>query len=209
MDNNSPILTAEQAAAFEADGYIIVPQLFSSEQIGILHEMALADTAMGASSQRLDAEGVASKVLMANDISDNVYSAFAANERMVAAAEQLMSDEVYHFHHKMMLKEARVGGAWEWHQDYGYGYEKQHVMFPDMSSVAIAVDRANRENGCLHRSDRNRSENARWTLICCYNTKHNDKYQTLGPEHPAYSPLARLPDSRILEIGAARKPTIS
>ena len=61
----------------------------------------------------------------------------------------------------------------------------------------------------LHRSDRNRSENARWTLVCCYNTKHNDKYQTLGPEHPAYSPLARLPDSRILEIGAAREPTTS
>ena len=58
MDSNSPILTAEQAAAFEADGYIIVRQFFSGEQIGILHEMALADTAMD-TSHRLDAEGPA------------------------------------------------------------------------------------------------------------------------------------------------------
>ena len=149
MNSNSPILTIEQAAAFEADGYIILRQFFSGEQIGILHEMAIVDTAMGESSQRLDSEGVASKVMLDNDISDNIYSAFAANERMVAAAEQLMSDEVYHFHHKMMLKEPRIGGAWEWHQDFGYWYEDQHVMFPDMISVALAVDRANRDNGCL------------------------------------------------------------
>ena len=158
-----------------------------------------------------------------------------------------------------MQSKPLVGGAWEWHQDYGYWYDQQHVMFPDMLSVAIGVDRANRDNGCLqvlqgshkcgrighgtvgdqsgadmekvqalidfyklpvvyaelepgdglffhcnllHRSDRNRSENARWMFVCCYNTKHNDKYQTIGAEHPAYSPLPRLPDSRILEIGA-------
>ena len=49
---------------------------------------------------------------------------------------------------KMMLKDPRVGGAWEWHQDYGYWYNFG-CLFPDMASCLIAVDRANRENGCL------------------------------------------------------------
>jgi ectoine hydroxylase-related dioxygenase (phytanoyl-CoA dioxygenase family) len=52
----------------------------------------------------------------------------------------------------------------------------------------------------LHRSDQNRSENPRWTLICCYNTKHNDKYAK-GGDHPAYSRLERWPDERIGEMG--------
>jgi ectoine hydroxylase-related dioxygenase (phytanoyl-CoA dioxygenase family) len=48
----------------------------------------------------------------------------------------------------MMLKEPLVGGAWEWHQDYGYWYNNG-CLFPLLASCLIAVDRANRENGCL------------------------------------------------------------
>ncbi len=47
-----------------------------------------------------------------------------------------------------MLKEPHVGGAWEWHQDYGYWYHNG-CLFPDLASCLIAVDRATRENGCL------------------------------------------------------------
>jgi ectoine hydroxylase-related dioxygenase (phytanoyl-CoA dioxygenase family) len=48
-----------------------------------------------------------------------------------------------------MQKEPRVGGAWEWHQDYGYWY-KNEFLFPDqMISVMIAITNANKENGCL------------------------------------------------------------
>ena len=45
-------------------------------------------------------------------------------------------------------KEARVGGAWEWHQDYGYWYG-YGCLFPQMASCYISIDRATRENGCL------------------------------------------------------------
>jgi len=62
--------------------------------------------------------------------------------------EQLLCDEVYHYHHKMILKEPRIGGAWTWHQDYGYWYSNG-CLFPDMASCMFAVDRATRENGCL------------------------------------------------------------
>jgi ectoine hydroxylase-related dioxygenase (phytanoyl-CoA dioxygenase family) len=48
-----------------------------------------------------------------------------------------------------MQKEPRVGGAWEWHQDYGYWYKNQ-FMFPDqLISVMVALTEANKQNGCL------------------------------------------------------------
>ena len=59
-----------------------------------------------------------------------------------------MEDEVYLYHYKMMVKEPRVGGAWEWHQDYGYWYNN-NCLYPDMASCMIAVDRAYKGNGCL------------------------------------------------------------
>ena len=62
--------------------------------------------------------------------------------------ETLLLDEVYHYHHKMILKEPRVGGAWAWHQDYGYWYNNG-CLFPHLASCMIALDKATRENGCL------------------------------------------------------------
>ena len=45
------------------------------------------------------------------------------------ACEQVLDDEVYHYHSKMIMKDALVGGAWAWHQDYGYWYQNG-VLFP-------------------------------------------------------------------------------
>ncbi len=43
---------------------------------------------------------------------------------------------------KLMEKEPQVGGAWEWHQDYGYWY-KNEFLFPDqMISIMIAITAA-------------------------------------------------------------------
>jgi ectoine hydroxylase-related dioxygenase (phytanoyl-CoA dioxygenase family) len=46
------------------------------------------------------------------------------------------------------MKDAKVGGAWAWHQDYGYWYQNG-VLFPDLTSAFIAVDPATKENGCM------------------------------------------------------------
>ncbi len=64
------------------------------------------------------------------------------------AVEQLLEDEVYHYHSKMILKDARTGGAWAWHQDYGYWYQNG-CLFPDLASAMTAVDRATKLNGCM------------------------------------------------------------
>jgi ectoine hydroxylase-related dioxygenase (phytanoyl-CoA dioxygenase family) len=48
----------------------------------------------------------------------------------------------------MILKDAKVGGAWAWHQDYGYWYQNG-VLMPLLTSAFIAVDPCTRENGCL------------------------------------------------------------
>ncbi|MCH2387827.1 MAG: phytanoyl-CoA dioxygenase family protein, partial [Opitutales bacterium] len=51
----------------------------------------------------------------------------------------------------------------------------------------------------LHCSAANRSDNARWALICCYNTKRNSPFKE--SHHPAYTPLHKVDDSQIIEVG--------
>jgi ectoine hydroxylase-related dioxygenase (phytanoyl-CoA dioxygenase family) len=67
---------------------------------------------------------------------------------MVNNIRILTGEDVAFFHGKVMLKEARSGGAWEWHQDYGYWYH-DGFLFPQMLSVMVALTEANKENGCL------------------------------------------------------------
>jgi hypothetical protein len=53
----------------------------------------------------------------------------------------------------------------------------------------------------LHASAPNKSDHPRWALICCYNTARNDPYKD-GP-HPRYTPLQKVDDSMIKEVGRA------
>jgi ectoine hydroxylase len=251
------MLNTQQLRQYNDDGYLLIESLFDSEEIELLHRSAKADKQLDDHAYgRDDGEGGTVRLSLWNHPGDGIYGAFARSNRLVSAAEALLGDEPYHYHSKMIMKEARVGGAWAWHQDYGYWYSNG-VLTPNLVSSFIAVDRATRENGCLqvirgshhcgrvhhvltgdqagadaervaeilkryelvhvemnpgdvlffhsnllHRSDRNNSENSRWSMICCYNARSNDPYKE--SHHPRYTPLDRLDDAKIKQIGVKR-----
>ena len=249
-----PALSRQQVEVFDNDGYLLVRGLFDKEEADILHRAAKEDAAFKQNAYDLkDSEGGVAKLVLWNRAGEDLWGSIARCERLVNAMEQLLNDEVYHYHSKMSIKEPFTGGAWGWHQDYGYWYQNG-CLFPDMASVMIAVDPNTRENGCLqllrgshklgriehgrfgdqtgadpervdhaakvlelvyaemepgdalffhsntlHRSDQNKSPNPRWSLLCCYNTKHNNPYK--ASHHPFYEPLEKLPDSMIKQMG--------
>jgi ectoine hydroxylase-related dioxygenase (phytanoyl-CoA dioxygenase family) len=144
------LLTSAQIERFEREGYLILDRLFDDEEMDLLLKIGKADRAMADEARnRRDGQGCVSRISLRNDLGEDIYSAIVRSERIVRRMERLLDGEVYHWHHKMMLKEPRVGGAWEWHQDYGYWYQYNYCLYPHMASCMIAVDRATRENGCL------------------------------------------------------------
>lgn len=48
-----------------------------------------------------------------------------------------------------MMKEPKVGGAWEWHQDFGYWYEDGLLHAGGSVTACIAIDNHTEANGCL------------------------------------------------------------
>ncbi|MGE3809329.1 MAG: phytanoyl-CoA dioxygenase family protein [Gemmataceae bacterium] len=142
-------LSDEQLRQYEADGFVIVPNLLDGEEVELLRKIARGDHELAQSAYgREDAKGTAVKLSMHNDVPDDIYGAVVRAHRVVDNMEKLLGGEVYHYHHKMILKEPFVGGAWEWHQDYGYWYNNG-CLFPLMASCMIALDRATKANGCL------------------------------------------------------------
>jgi hypothetical protein len=251
------VLTEDQVKAFNRDGYLVVRRNFSEEEITLLGRASREDKELDRSAAAVDdGKGRPVRLSAWNHPGDGIYGMFARCRRIVDAVEQLLDDEVYHYHSKMILKDARTGGAWAWHQDYGYWYQNG-VLFPDLVSVMTAVDRATRQNGCLevlrgshkmgrinhilsgeqagaameqvneavkrlelvycelepgdslyfhsntlHRSAANESEFPRWTLISCYNARHNDPFK--DSHHPRYTPLAKVDDSEVLRVARER-----
>ncbi len=251
------VLSDAAIAEYHELGFHVARGLFDREEIGLLHRAAKEDHELDKRSfGRADGEGGTVRLSLWNHPGDGIYGMFARCERVVRGAEKILGGEVYHYHSKMIMKDAKVGGAWTWHQDYGYWYQNG-VILPLLTSVMVAVDRATAENGCLqviagshhcgridhiltgqqagadrervdeilkrmklvyvemepgdgvffhpnllHRSDQNRSDHARWAMICCYNAARNDPYK--DAHHPRYTPLNVVPDSRIKEVGIKR-----
>lgn len=249
------ILTEDQQAAYESDGFVLVRGFFDSEGAQLLQAAIVQDPAIRDHFyDRTDSEGLATKMATWNHPGDSIYGYAARSRKMVDTMEHLLGGEVYHYHSKITAKEPHEGGAWEWHQDYGYWYNNG-CLFPQMASAMIALDKCTKANGCLqvlkgshhmgridhglldgdqvgadlnrvkqaekqlelvycememgdvvffhcntlHRSDQNRSDDRRWTLICCYNAASNDPY--LEHHHPRYTPLEKVDDAEIKKAG--------
>ncbi|UBZ05593.1 phytanoyl-CoA dioxygenase family protein [Salegentibacter mishustinae] len=142
-------ITTEEKKKFEEDGYLIVRNLFSEKEIQALSKKAHNDRKLNqASSSMDDGKGNAVRLSLWNHPGDGLYGMFSRSKRLVDRVEDLLGGEVYHYHSKIVLKDAKIGGAWAWHQDYGYWYQNG-LLFPDLISVMIAVDKATKENGCL------------------------------------------------------------
>lgn len=250
-------LTDAEIRAYQDAGYVLVRELFDRDEIDLLRRAAKEDHDLDRHAfGRADGEGGQVRLSLWNHPGEGIYGTFACCRSLVDSAEAILGGEVYHYHSKMIMKDPKIGGAWAWHQDYGYWYQNG-VLFPLLTSAMVAVDPATRRNGCLqvlegshhcgrlshvltgdqagadrervaellkrlplvhcemepgdtlffhanllHRSDQNQSEDPRWAMICCYNAARNDPYK--DSHHPRYTPLQKVPDSRIKEVGIRR-----
>ncbi|MDB4813160.1 phytanoyl-CoA dioxygenase family protein, partial [Akkermansiaceae bacterium] len=72
------LLTEEQLSDYDRDGYIVVRNLFSKDEIDSLGHAARSDNEMDKSStQRDDGEGNAVRLALWNHPGDGIYGMFA------------------------------------------------------------------------------------------------------------------------------------
>jgi ectoine hydroxylase len=249
------VLSPEQEHSYREDGLVFVRGLFNPREVDLLRQAMEQDPAIAQHSLlRSDSEGFGTRISLWNRAGDSVYGLAARSRKVVDSAEALIGEPVYHYQSKLTAKDPFVGGAWEWHQDYGYWYYNG-CLRPDMLSMMIALDRTDAGNGCLqvvkgshklgridhvavsdkqnaadparmehilrnhevvhceldpgdavifhanalHRSDQNRSERRRWTLLVCYNAVSNDTFTRVDDRF--YVPLEKVDDDAVEKAG--------
>jgi hypothetical protein len=145
-------LTPNQVKLYNEQGYIIIKGFCKPAEADKLYQTALQDNAMRNNALDLnDQSGKKTRLSLWFTPGNDVFGYLTRSQKMIGAVKQLLGGDapVCHYHSKLMQKEPKVGGAWEWHQDYGYWYKNQ-FMFPDeLISVMVALTEATKENGCL------------------------------------------------------------
>ena len=145
-------LTEKNIADYERDGYVIIKNFLQPEEVNKLYNIATDDDTLQKHAFDLnDQSGKKTKLTLWYTPGNDAYGLLTKSKRMVESVDKLMDGEsaVCHFHSKLMQKEPKVGGAWEWHQDYGYWYKNEFLLPDQMMSVMVAITDANKENGCL------------------------------------------------------------
>ncbi|HTQ98280.1 MAG TPA: phytanoyl-CoA dioxygenase family protein [Candidatus Acidoferrum sp.] len=143
-----PRFAGGEVETYNAKGFLFARRLFAPEEIDCMKREAERNLVGAFVLHKADRAGNPVDLAMWNSPQDDIYGMFSRNERVVKNVETLLGGQVYLYSAKMIMKNAREGGAWEWHQDYGYWYD-YGCLVPSMLSCLIAVDRATRENGCL------------------------------------------------------------
>lgn len=144
--------TPQQLDDYNRDGYVIVRNFLQQQEVDKLFNIAVEDDTMRKHSFDLnDQTGKKTKLALWYTPGNDAYGLLTKSEKMVESVNKLMegNSAVCHFHSKLMQKEPKVGGAWEWHQDYGYWYKNEFLLPNQMISVMIAITAATQQNGCL------------------------------------------------------------
>lgn len=142
-------LTAEQLKIFSLNGYIIIKDFCSQQEVDKLCTAAIRgnDRFTNASiNPSGNKKTISSWFTPGND----VFGYLERSEKIVNIVAQLLESDapICHVHSKLMEKLPRVGGVWEWHQDYAYWSTNKFLFANQMVSVMVALTSINKENGC-------------------------------------------------------------
>lgn len=142
-------VTDQMKQDFQEVGFILVRGVLRAAEVSRLRACIegssdVEDTTYG----RGDGGGRRTKLSLWNYAGNDVTGVVARAQKVAGTVQALLNAEPYHYHAKLVAKEAHTGGAFVWHQDYGYWYYNG-CMYPDMMSVFVPLDKCTKANGCL------------------------------------------------------------
>lgn len=142
-------LTQEQLDFYEENGYVLLPEYFSADEMGALR--AELPTVFGEDSPRRVVEeksGIVRSVYGSHMVNET-FRRLSRHPRLVGPARQILGSDVYVYQFKINAKAAHGGDIWEWHQDYIFWRKEDGLPSPRVFTVAIFIDEVTEFNGPL------------------------------------------------------------
>ena len=139
-------LTKEQIEQFESDGYLIIEDLLSHEELEILLDEVPQEFAVD-SPRRVKEKSGAVRTVFALNSTNEIFRCLTRLPRLVEPAKQLLESDVYVHQFKLNAKVALDGDQWEWHQDFLYWNKEDGMPAPRVLTAAVFLQDVDDFNG--------------------------------------------------------------
>lgn len=148
-------LTPSQIEAYERDGFLVLPELFSPAEVTAMK--AELEHVQGIDTDHLMREmagGIAKTIYRVHEsgspTNSAVFEAASVAPRLLQPPQDLLSDEALYIHHtKCNLKTAIDGPVWAWHQDYGT-WQRDGMPEARPTTALLMLDEPSEIGGCLY-----------------------------------------------------------
>ena len=141
-------LTPAQLQEFDEQGYLILPDCFSAEEISVLR--AEADRIYASKREEVWRESSgAPRTAFAAHTYNEAYRLLGAHPRLVEPVEQLFGEQLYMHQFKINAKAPFDGEVWQWHQDYGTWARDDGMPEARAMNISVFIDEVLPINGPL------------------------------------------------------------
>ena len=143
-------LSSEQLEAFSRDGLLILPGLFSADEVAAIRAVLppLFDEACEANIR--EKAGTVPRTVMGLHQRSDLFDRLVRHPRLVEPARQIAGDDLYIQQVKVNVKAAFEGDVWQWHYDFATHHRDDGVPAPQALNLHILLDDVNHYNGPLY-----------------------------------------------------------
>ena len=143
------MLTEEQKSFYDEQGYVLVPNLLTSDEAAAFRaEMHRIATDEGSSDATWDSvRGTGTSISHCHDVHfrSAMVTRLLTDPRLISVAQDIIGPNVQLHHNKMFIKPPEKGSPFPMHQDYPYFPHRDHSMI----AVILHFDDAPEAKGCL------------------------------------------------------------
>ncbi|MDX2154893.1 MAG: phytanoyl-CoA dioxygenase family protein [Hyphomicrobiaceae bacterium] len=141
-------LTQAQIDHFNTEGWLFLPEQFTTEEIAVLN--AEAEELYKQSREEIWRErSGAPRTAFAAHLYNEAFGILARHPRMIEPIEQVFGEKVYMHQFKINAKAKFSGDVWQWHQDYGTWARDDGMPEPRAMNISIFLDEVFPYNGAL------------------------------------------------------------
>lgn len=143
-------LTDEQLRQLDRDGFLIIPDAFSPEEVEVLRAEVPALMAQDCPENPREAGGGAVRNLLSLHRRSEVYARLVRHPRLVEPAMQILGErDLYPQQVKINPKSGFEGAGFDWHTDFATHHKRDGVPRPLALNLHILLDDVDEFNGPL------------------------------------------------------------
>lgn len=142
-------LSENELKAFDEQGYLFFPEVFSPEEVGVLREEAHNIFALEREEVVREKDSVTARTAFAAQNYNEAYRRLGRHPKLISPVMQLLGGGVYMHQFKINAKAAFNGDVWQWHQDYGTWSRDDLMPEPRAMNIALFLEDVTEFNGAL------------------------------------------------------------